>query len=180
MLAHTWSGVAYDPLRPTVDVIRIEDIAHSLARLPRYLGHTQDTYSVGQHCVIVSHLVRPAAARQALLHDADEAYLGDMIAPLKAQASMAKFRAVAALWSGVIATAFGLPLELDAEVQDIDQRIRINEARDLYPPGRVPAWALEGTPLPLRGKPITPWRAWDTEAQFHRRFEQLQAARAAG
>jgi hypothetical protein len=177
MLAHTGSGVAFDPLRPTVDVIRLEDIAHSLASLPRYLGHTVRPYSVAQHCVIVSHLVAPAHALKALLHDADEAYIGDMIAPLKTQASMGKFRALSALWLGVIFTAFGLSVEIPDELHDADTRIRVNEGRDLF--RVVPDWARDGEPFPLRGKPIVAWSSDEAEAKFLYRFQALDQARLA-
>lgn len=83
-----WSGVYVDPMRPTLDTVRIDDIAHSLSLVCRYGGHCNDHYSVAQHCLEVSayieHLGGTAfTSMMGLLHDAEEAYFGDMPSPLK-------------------------------------------------------------------------------------------------
>lgn len=97
------SGDRIDPLHPSVEDIHISDIAHSLSMQCRYNGHTGGHYSVARHSLIVSQLLYedPWAidadwpspkngmediallALTGLLHDAAEAYLGDMIRPLK-------------------------------------------------------------------------------------------------
>jgi len=89
----TVSGVAFDLLAPRVEDVRIEDIATSLARLSRYNGHTVECYgllgySVAQHSVHVSRIVEmwgapTAIVREALLHDAPEAYYGDITSPVQ-------------------------------------------------------------------------------------------------
>lgn len=79
----TYMGVQFWPLDPRPHEILLEDIAHSLAKICRYNGHSIDHYSVAEHSVLVSQHVRPEHRLQALMHDAPEAYLGDVIRPVK-------------------------------------------------------------------------------------------------
>lgn len=76
-------GRAFYPLDPRPEDIDIADIASALSKLCRYTGHTKTFYSVAQHCVLVSTLVPEEHARWGLLHDASEAYTGDMSRPMK-------------------------------------------------------------------------------------------------
>lgn len=80
---HTWSGQKFFPLDPRPDEINIGDIAHALANQCRFNGHTTKFYSVAEHVWHCSYLVPPEFALEALLHDAAEAYVGDIIRPLK-------------------------------------------------------------------------------------------------
>ena len=123
---YTWLGRAYHPLRPDPAIVDIRDIAHSLSHQPRYLGHTVALYVVAQHSVILSHLVAPSSALAALLHDAEEAYLGDLIAPAKDLPAMAPFRAAAAAWRAVILQRYGLAAQLPPDVEELDIRLRVN------------------------------------------------------
>jgi len=68
---------------PSSEHVDIEDIATSLSRLARFNGHTKFPYWVAVHAVDVSRLVPPSVALEALLHDASESYMGDVISPLK-------------------------------------------------------------------------------------------------
>lgn len=77
------SGRPFWPIDPRADEIDIEDIAFSLSHLCRFGGHCKRFYSVAEHSVYVSRLVSPEAALWGLLHDASEAYVGDMPRPLK-------------------------------------------------------------------------------------------------
>lgn len=84
----TWSGVLVDPLHPQLDTVRIDDIAHALSMVCRYSGHVDAHYSVAQHSIEVSlYLLQmgasPLCQLMGLLHDAEEAYFGDMSSPLK-------------------------------------------------------------------------------------------------
>lgn len=80
---HTWSGRRFFPLDPRPDEVFIEDIAHALSNQCRFNGHTTIFYSVAEHCYHCSKQVPPEFALEALLHDAAEAYIGDIIRPLK-------------------------------------------------------------------------------------------------
>jgi 5'-deoxynucleotidase YfbR-like HD superfamily hydrolase len=68
---------------PQPEDVSIVDIASSLSKLARFTGHTTEFYSVAQHCDLVSRLVPERLALAALLHDATEAYIGDVSRPLK-------------------------------------------------------------------------------------------------
>ena len=86
----TYTKKMFDPLHPKVELIDIEDIAHSLSMLCRANGHFKTFYSVGQHSI---NCMKEAVARgyseriqlACLLHDASEAYLADVTRPVKAE-----------------------------------------------------------------------------------------------
>lgn len=79
----TYSGVKFPLFRFTPEHVRISDIAHALSMQCRYNGHIKRFYSVAEHCWLLSHMVPLQYALTALLHDAPEAYIGDMVSPLK-------------------------------------------------------------------------------------------------
>lgn len=79
----TFSGERFYPFSPAPEEVKTKDIAHALANICRFNGHTRGFYSVAAHSVHVSRLVPPEFALEALLHDAAEAYVGDMVRPLK-------------------------------------------------------------------------------------------------
>lgn len=84
----TYSGRYVDLNNLTVDDIYLEDIAHSISNLCRYNGHTKKFYSVAEHSVRLARYATNKCgdqqlARALLLHDATEAYVGDIIYHLK-------------------------------------------------------------------------------------------------
>lgn len=66
-----------------LDSITIEDIAGALSKLPRFNGQTRHTYTVAEHSVAVAARLNKRIALEGLLHDAAEAYVGDMTGPLQ-------------------------------------------------------------------------------------------------
>ena len=84
----TYTGKRFDPMQMTAEDISIEDIAHALSLLCRGGGHLKYFYSVGQHSI---NCMKEAKARgfskrlqlACLLHDASEAYISDIIRPVK-------------------------------------------------------------------------------------------------
>ena len=79
----TASGGRYYIHDPQPHEIMLREISHSLSMICRFNGHCMRFYSVAQHCVLVSRLVPPEYAVHGLLHDASEAYVGDVIRPIK-------------------------------------------------------------------------------------------------
>lgn len=78
---YTGNGRIFFSCDPRADEVHIDDIALHLSRLPRFGGATE--MSVAEHCWHCSHVVPEEVALEALLHDAAEAYIGDLIRPLK-------------------------------------------------------------------------------------------------
>lgn len=79
----TWSGLYINVFDPQPDQICIEDIAHGLAMRCRFGGHTKSFHTVAEHCIFMCDNVPDHLKLQALLHDASEAYIGDMPTPIK-------------------------------------------------------------------------------------------------
>lgn len=140
----TYTGRRFYPLEPRARDVALEDIAHALSLLCRYTGHVRKFYSVAEHSVYVTSVVAtrllasgksgPANAnviRWALLHDAAEAYVGDMGRPLKHQPEMSLYRETEARVMGAIAERFGLIGTEPALVRDVDKEIIGTEARIL-------------------------------------------------
>lgn len=162
------SGGWFHLLNPRVEYIRIDDIASSLAKLNRFTGHTAVPYSVAQHSILTSIICPQEHALWGLLHDASEAYIGDISAPLKA----ALGGAVAAIEGPIqraIAEKFGLPAEIPDCVHAADRVALATEKRDLMPGDLV--WPDLPDPLPYS---ITPYGWEDAEEQFLRRFDALR------
>lgn len=104
----TFSGKRINLFNIQRQDICIEDIAHALALVNRFGGHTKEPISVAQHSYFVSQLCAPVHALQGLLHDAAEAYVGDMTKWLKESAEMAGFRAVEERVQRACYTALGV------------------------------------------------------------------------
>lgn len=81
---HTMGNIAVDLANFTPDMVNLKDIAHALQNIMRFNGHTEKPFSVLQHSLIGARLAEtPAHKLEALLHDAGEAYTGDIILPMK-------------------------------------------------------------------------------------------------
>src|ERR1035437_8189217 len=127
----TFSGIRFWPMLPNPADIRIEDIAHALSNQCRFGGHAREFYSVAEHSVRVSQHCPPEDALWGLLHDASEAYLCDVPAPLKELPAFEAYRAAERSLQGTIATRFGLAPEQPESVGDADRTILRVEIRDL-------------------------------------------------
>ena len=125
----TYSGNRFYPLDPRAEEVDIADIAHGLAMTCRYGGHAMRYYSVAEHAVLVSMYVDQRFAREALLHDSAEAYIGDMIRPLKHTPEMLEFRKAEDLIERAVFVRFGIEQTEESRiaVKTIDDRILVDE-----------------------------------------------------
>ncbi len=137
------SGRRLDLLDPSPDDVAIEDIAHGLARVARWNGQTAGAhaFSVAQHTLIVEEIyaaLNPGAERgwhlAALLHDAPEYVVGDLISPFKAAIGL-DYKAFENRLLAAIHRRFGLPAELPgpitAEIKRADRIAAYHEATRL-------------------------------------------------
>lgn len=127
------------PLAPRPGEIQIWDIARGIAATYRYRGQTDQLYTVAEHSVLVSLYVAPEFARQALLHDAAEGYLADIVGPVKITTPMRGFCAVEDRLAAAIYATFGVTptAESNAAVHAIDKRVCSDEMPRLLRPGRL-------------------------------------------
>ena len=78
----TFSGKKFYPKKPSPNEVDINDIARSLSMMNRFCGHTKFPYSVARHCINCSNIAPEGYKLEALLHDATEAYLSDIVMSL--------------------------------------------------------------------------------------------------
>lgn len=151
----------------------ISDIAHALSQICRFGGHTRQFYSVAQHSVHVSQLVPVEYRLQALLHDAAEAYCGDMVQPLKGLPLMAPYRDFESGMLSHLFDFYGVAPNPDsnAAVRHADLQMLATERRDLMAPDLWPWPVLDG--ISPRHASISPLMPAAAEALFLKRFKEL-------
>lgn len=163
------SGEPFYVLDAQPEHIDIEDIAHALGMVCRFAGHCQRFYSVAEHSVLMSMAVDPEHALWGLLHDATEAYIGDLVRPLKHE--LPSYMAVEDRLAEIIAIKFGLEGPMPAQVVEYDTRIVVDEREQIMAPSRLPWPMLEGrSPL---GVTIEGWDPITAREMFLSRFYQL-------
>lgn len=128
-IIQTYSGSYINFLDFTENVYKIDDIAHALSNICRFTGHCKEFYSVAQHCVIASHNVPKEYALDALMHDAVEAYLGDVSSPLKQ--FLPEYKRIEKELYADIAASFGFNERTPDVVKHIDLVMLATEKRDL-------------------------------------------------
>jgi len=160
----THSGQQVNLALPQPGMIRLADIALALSRIPRFGGHTLRPWSVADHSLLVCDLMgapAPDLALAALLHDAHEAYLGDLVLPVQIalrgighQANDA-WRLLSADLDKAIARAVALDPEMfdHPAIQQADALALAIEARRLMPPMPDKFWPAADLPDPLPDLP---------------------------
>jgi 5'-deoxynucleotidase YfbR-like HD superfamily hydrolase len=183
------SGRRLDLLEPSPQDIEIADIAHGLARVARWNGQTRGAhiFSVAQHTLLVEAVMREHTPRvdvsfrlAALLHDAPEYVIGDMISPFKTVLG-GDYKAVEKRLLAAIHIRFGLPAvlapEIVRQIKDADRGAAYLEATELAGFAQAEAKRLFGRdpdlPLATRQDYLTPWTAAKAEKRFLMRFKAL-------
>jgi len=184
------SGRRLDLLDPSPLDIEIEDIAKGLARVARWNGQTvgAHAFSVAQHTLLVETILQvtdPQIGAEgrlaAMLHDAPEYVIGDMISPFKALLG-GEYRAVEARLLTAIHRRFGvktpLAARLSARIKAADRIAAYFEATRLAGFGETEALRYFGRPggVDPSRLDLTPWPAATAEKRFLRRFSVLAAA----
>jgi 5'-deoxynucleotidase YfbR-like HD superfamily hydrolase len=185
------SGRRLDLLDPSPLDIEIADIAHGLARVARWNGQTSGAhiFSVAQHTLLVEAVMRAenpnidAKVRlAALLHDAPEYVIGDMISPFKAVLG-GDYKVVEKRLLGAIHIRFGLPpqipVAMEKQIKAADRGAAYLEATELAGFAKEEAKRLfgrdPGLPDAVREDYLTPWNAAKAEKRFLARFKALEA-----
>jgi hypothetical protein len=166
----TYTGQIYWPGDPIPDEVHLEDIAHGLSMLCRYAGHTLHFYSVAEHSIHVSYMVPRELALEGLLHDASEAYLCDLIRPVKRHCP--DYQRLEMKNALAIRERFSLPLLEHPLVAHADKNILLTEYRDLLP--EIPSgflWTWEGVLDPTVELKL--WHPIIAEEKFLQRYKEL-------
>lgn len=186
---HTASGRSVRLLRPDADSISIRDIAAHLSKICRFAGATQSFYSVAQHSILVSNLMAnygPEAQLYGLLHDASEAYTGDIPQPVKALLNAAvglgsEWLPLRDLFTGLdeaILTRVGLPFPVPQNLRHAlhhaDMRAMATERRDLLSEAVAGGPKWQDMPAPWRAS-IKAWPWPKAEEKFLELFDDLAA-----
>jgi hypothetical protein len=169
----TFTGQTVNPTGVTDEQIRIEDIAHALALTNRFGGHTPVPISVAQHSVFVSTLCSKQESLRGLLHDASEAYLGDVVRPLKHSPKMRDYLVLEEALQTRILEKYGCAGEGSYGVNQADELALQVEMVVSFSES---TWFFTPTPEALwMAKSYTIWPWQRAERSFLERFQALCA-----
>ena len=192
------SGRRLDLLVPSAADIEIEDIAHGLARVARWNGQTTGAhaFSVAQHSLLVEDIAahsgadwQPISALAALLHDAPEYVVGDLISPFKAVLG-GDYKVVERRLLAAIHQRFGLPVILpdamQAAIKEADRTAAFIEATSLAGFSQDEAVRYFGWPDNLTAsrlaalRRLSPWPAAQAQSAYLARFTELSDTHGIG
>jgi len=184
------SGRRLDLLDPSPLDVELSDIAHGLARVARWNGQTSGdhAFSVAQHCLVVESIFRhfneatPGDCLMALLHDAPEYVIGDMISPFKAVVG-GGYKTVEKRLEAAVHLRFGLPPHPSRELKD---KIKKADTIAAYFEATVLAGFTPAEAQKFFGQPrgitrdmlsIDPVPALEAQRLFCERFAEIEAKR---
>jgi 5'-deoxynucleotidase YfbR-like HD superfamily hydrolase len=182
------SGRRLDLLDPSPLDIEIEDIAHGLARVARWNGQTkgEHAFSVAQHCVLVERItadLNPRLTRQArlmaLLHDAPEYVIGDLISPFKVAIGI-DYKALETRLQSAIHVRFGLPNKISNSLSQLFKKADLisayYEATQLAGfEANIARRLFVVPPKSMTTPRLVPLATRESQAQFLERFGRLTA-----
>jgi hypothetical protein len=168
----TYSGQTVDYLNPNPDTIKIEDIAKALSNECRFGGQSRFHYSVGQHSILAAGLAPKRLKLEALLHDAEEAYIKDLPTPLAAaigRGQVKQYEFVKLKFKYVIRDKFKLVWTDDNYhiIKTIDRRLAVTERDSLF---KHPQPLFEGEDIEPYPMLIHPENMINIESRFLQMF----------
>lgn len=134
IIIQTYTGRKFDLVNPDPEKVEIVDIAWALSMLPRFTGHTRKFYSVAQHSMCVAQMLAGTPLQfEGLMHDAAEAYIGDISSPMKRLIGIMGdgLKLAEAAIMSAISTRFGLVWPMPKEVKIVDLRMLETERQSL-------------------------------------------------
>ena len=171
----TFSGRVMDPVNSVPADFCAMDIAHALAMKCRYGGHCRFFYSVAQHSVLCAQAAMRAGvdARWALMHDAAEAYLCDVPAPVKSRLN--GFAEIELRLLKSLSAWLGLPdpEPLPLFVRLLDEQIVSAEWEVLMPPSVIVNFKPVPDSSPLQDMVISPWGPEKSKVEFLALFRRF-------
>lgn len=166
------SGGWFDFLDPLNSPFTIEDIAHGLAHVCRYAGQCSGFYSVAEHSLLVADIVSDHPL-EALLHDAAEAFMGDVTRPLKQL--LPEYKRIEASVEDAILARLGLTAPIPKTVKDADLQVLAAEQLQIMPKGTADWAGQQGVkPAAVTVRFLRPEIAY---AEFMERYRTLSASR---
>lgn len=172
----TYTGREFDFLNPKPEDVCIEDIAHALACINRFRGHTKVPYSVAEHCVRASY-IPVGNPLDNLLHDAAEAYMGDVPTPQKQRLGwwdgirFWSYGHIEASIMVVIYNGLGLDCTTIRDTHSADKIMLATEVRDIMPTDHDYLF-LDPNIKPLLYK-IEPWDWKQAKSEYLKRYKEL-------
>ena len=160
----------FDYLEPNADQIYIRDIAKALSKQCRFNGHCSHFYSVAQHSIHVAEIAPTELKLVALLHDAAEAYMGDIPTPLKKL--LPQYKDMERKVENVILQAYGIKPDKIFDIKPYDLILLATEKRDLMPAAYGENWSMLNGIEPLNDR-IRPWSADVAEKEFLNMWDEL-------
>jgi hypothetical protein len=169
------SGAWFDFSNPASSNFTIEDVAHGLANICRYAGQCRRFYSVAEHSMLVSETA-VGFELEALLHDAAEAFMGDITRPLKQM--LPEYKNIENGVEEAILMRFGLTIPLPLGIKDADLRVLAAEQSQIMPRG-TDDWAREQNvvPAPIIVRHLGPEEAKRAFLDRYERLHRLQGSR---
>ncbi|AZV77703.1 hypothetical protein EBB79_07235 [Parasedimentitalea marina] len=162
------SGSYFDFEDPESSNFTIDDVAHGLSQICRFTGQCKRFYSVAEHSVHASHNVPAGFEMEALMHDAPEAFVGDISKPLKTL--LPDYKIIEDRAEAVVLARFGITPPLSPQVKLTD--LKMLRAEQVKATGNQDVWPIVAE---LNATDITLefWQPEEAKRRFLERFYEL-------